>query len=185
MRQFQISKQTGKDSNRPKSDVMSMINDIDPSSVSHNVVHLLDEIKYACDKSLDDPHPHIKMLKDACTNLAALIQCIPVLMAKDRVGSVLQNPDILMNLPNIDIKNVNLHVGVMIEAARLYIGVDKESMSNQDIAKQFFSLISNILSSNDDKGSLDRVGKLFARIVNDRLNEEERNNSKDNESKEI
>lgn len=143
--------------------------DINPHDVIGNVRTLIDEIDYSCQSSVDNPHPNLVYLREACTNISAMLGCLPVLMKGDRAGSILSHPELITHLPNIDVKNFGMHFGTLIEAAKSYLGASDEDVSKQDVAKQFFSMMASLISPGQEKGSLERTGKMFARKINDLL----------------
>jgi len=162
-------------SNDRKGDSLKSIKEelskIDPEDVVAKVRHFLDEVSYSCKHSIDekDKHEHIQHLDAACRNVASLLACFPVMMRDNKVEGVLKNPEILAHIPNIDVRNLNVHASVILHAAKIYLGVSDEKMSSSDIARQFFALIGQLISPNTEKGVLDSTAKMFARQVNDSL----------------
>lgn len=171
MRKFQFNKDSSISSK--KEGVLSSLTDelkaIEPEEVMNNIHHLLTEISYSCRSSVDNPHPYLVNLESACKNIGALVICLPSLIKGDKVGAILKNPEVILQLPNIDVRNMGVHAATILEAGKLYLGTHREEISNTDIARQMFSLLGQVISNNSDKGVIERTAKAFAREANDAL----------------
>lgn len=145
------------------------IGDVNPQEVLHNVRCFIDEIEYSCKGSVDNAHPNLKYLSDACSNVSAMLGCLPILLKGDKAGSILSHPELITHLPNIDVKNFGPHFATIVEAGKAYLGASDDDVTRQDVAKQFFSLMASLISPGGEKGIIERNGKMFARKVNDLL----------------
>lgn len=149
--------------------ILEEIKSITPDDIFANFHDILMEISYSCNNSIDEPHANLIHLDAACKNLAALAKCAPLLLKEDKVGAILSNPEVLLHVPNIDVRQINFHVNTIVEAAKLYLGTSDEKISNSDVAKQFLTLMHQITSPSAERGVIERTGKAFARSVNDSL----------------
>lgn len=170
MRNFSYKKPTSSRQNPSASNaIMDEIAALNPEEIAHNIHYFMNEVQYSCKSSVESVHPNLVYLSDACKNVGAIVMCLPLLTRDNKMASILSNPEMITHLPNIDPRNVALHFNTIVEAAKIYLGTHDEKISNSDIAKQMFSLLGQLLSQNEDKGVLERTGKLFARTVNDQL----------------
>lgn len=169
MREFSFKKAAAASSNSKAGNLMDELTSLNPEDLANNLHGLLNEIQYSCKSSIDKVHPNLAYLSDACKNIGAIVICLPLLTKNNKMASILSNPDMLTHLPNIDVRQSAFHFNTLIEAGKLYLGTNDEKVSNSDIAKQLFSLLGQILSNSDEKGVIERTGKMFARNVNDQL----------------
>lgn len=165
--------------------IVPELGSINPEDIFGNLHDLLNEIAYSCRQSIDEPHPNLVHLEQACKNLGALAKCAPLLMKGDKMGAILSDPEVLLHLPNIDVRQITFHANTLMEAAKLYLGTSDESLSNSDVARQFLTLMHQIVSPSDDRGVIERTGKAFARTVNDSLHKYFDNLAKMEKEKEI
>lgn len=167
---FKFSKKTSsREINTVKDVLKTAIGDIDSQALIGNISDFLKEVGYHCHNSTENKHPHLPVLQNASTSLSALFSCLPVLLGDNQNGASLTNPTILMHLPNIDLRNFNMHLGVLFEAIKIHMGVHNEALDNGALAKQFISLMAVMFGNHGESKVIERLAKDFARSVNDQL----------------
>lgn len=170
MRNFDFKKNgVGKSSGNAFDNVKDELMAINPDDLFKNGSQLFDEIVYSIDNSVDNKHEHLPHLRDACVNVGALLKCLPIVLKNDKKGALLSNAELLFALPDINVKMIGAHAGVISEAIKMYVGMSDELVSNKDMAKQLFGFMGHIITSHDDSGVLQRLGRTFARTINDKL----------------
>lgn len=182
MREFKYEKGSGSSSRGQKNSFENLKDDlygINPDDILKNFAILLEEIAYATGTSVDNKHEHLELLKAACDNIGSLVHCIPIIMKNNRKGAILANPELLLLLPNIDVKMVASHMAVLSEAIKMYTGISDDLVPNGTIAKQMFSLVGQLVAPHESTDVLSRVGKQFARTINDKLHLHDRMRKED------